>query len=564
MDAAASLSRRAPRRFWGWGELGDSLSSAELRGVHALLAALGAAGPEIAEPRVEDFRVAAPRGSVPAALAEVVSSTPYDRLVHSLGKSYADGARMWRRDVPHVPDWVAFPRNEAQLAELLAWAGRDDIAVIPFGGGSSVCGGVEAAVGGSYAATLSLDLERFGRVLEIDLESRAARIQAGMFGPELEAALRPHGLTLRHYPQSFQFSSLGGWIATRGGGHYATQATHIDDFVQSLRMVTPAGVVHTRRLPASGAGPAPDRLLIGSEGTLGVITEAWMRLQQRPRYRASAALRFAEFGAAVACLRALAQSGLQPSNCRLLDPAEVAFAGVGDRRSATLMLGFESADHPLHAWIARALELAADHGGQWERDAVMRSLQPADDAPGGQREGAASDWREAFLRMPYWRDETTRRGAIVDTFESAVTWQGFAAFYDGVRSDVGEAIERITAHGGAVSCRITHVYPDGPAPYFTIAARGSDSGDLASALARWREIKRECNAAVIRHGGASTHHHAVGRDHRSAYEQEVPALLRQALAGAKAVLDPQGVMNPGVLFDLPQRAVGASGVLAAS
>lgn len=562
MNKPASRSRRPTRRFWGWGELGDGLSDAELCGVHALLARLGPLGPEIAEPRIEDFALAAPRGAVPASLAEVISHTPYDRLVHSCGKSYADGARCWLRDLPHAPDWVAFPRSEAQIAEIFDWAQRAEIAVVPFGGGSSVCGGVEPAVGGGFAATLSLDLECFDRVLEIDQTSRAARIQAGLLGPELEAALRVQGLTLRHFPQSFQFSTLGGWIATRSGGHYATQGTHIDDFVEGLRMVTPAGVIQTRRLPASGAGPEPQRLLIGSEGTLGVITEAWMRLQQRPRWRASASVHFAGFGAAVACLRALAQSGLQPSNCRLLDAAEVAFAGVGDGRSPTLVLGFESADHPLHAWIARALELCADHGGQWQRDAVMRSLQPGDDEPGALHQGAAGAWRKAFLRMPYWRDETTRRGVILDTFESAVTWQGFEAFYDGVKRDVGAAIARVTGQASAISCRITHVYPDGPAPYFSFAARGSDSGDLASALARWRDIKRECNAAVIRHGGASTHHHAVGRDHRSAYEQEVPALMRAALAGAKAVLDPRGVMNPGVLFDLEQRAVGATGVLA--
>ena len=562
MNQAASLSRRPPRRFWGWGELGDGLSDAELGRVHALLARLGPLGPEIAEPRIDDFSLAAPRGSVPASLAEVISHTPYDRLVHSQGKSYADGARMWLREVPHAPDWVAFPRSEAQIAEIFDWAGRADIAVVPFGGGSSVCGGVEPAVGEGFCATLSLDLEGFDRVLEIDHASRAARIQAGLLGPELEAALRAHDLTLRHFPQSFQFSTLGGWIATRSGGHYATQGTHIDDFVEGLRMVTPAGVIQTRRLPASGAGPAPQRLLIGSEGALGVITEAWMRLQQRPRHRASAAVRFADFAPALACLRALSQSGLQPSNCRLLDAAEVAFAGVGDGRDPTLLLGFESADHPLQAWIARALELCADHGGQWERDAVMRSLRPADAQRGAHCQGAAADWRSAFLRMPYWRDETTRRGAILDTFESAITWQGFEAFYDGVRRDVAAAIERVTGQASAISCRITHVYPDGPAPYFSFAARGSERGDLASALARWREIKRECNAAVVRHGGASTHHHAVGRDHRSAYEQEVPALMRQALAGAKAVLDPSGVMNPGVLFDLEQRAVGATGVLA--
>lgn len=562
---SATLSTRPTRRFWGWGDLRDGLSERELRAVHQLLATLGPTGPALPEPQLAEFGLAPPRGKLPDSLSAIVSSFPYDRLTHCYGKGFADVARMWMRHAPKAPDWVAFPRNEAEITDVLDWAGRHNVAVVPFGGGTSVVGGVEAPADAGYAATLSLDLERFDRVLEVDTASRAALIQAGMLGPDLEAALRPHGLTLRHFPQSFEFSTLGGWIATRAGGHYATQYTHIDDFVQSTRMVTPAGVVETRRLPGSGAGPAPDRLVIGSEGTMGVITQAWMRLQSRPVHRASASVAFDDVFTAARCVRALSQSGLQPSNCRLLDAREVAFAGVGDRRSPTLVLGFESADHPLGAWMARALELVADHGGRWDAQAVAESMRPAArEAPeaSAHRSGAAGDWRNAFLRMPYWRDETTRLGAILDTFESAITWDRFEAFYDGVRHDVERAIAHVTGHARRLSCRFTHVYPDGPAPYFTFTARGSSSGDIASALARWREIKLACNEAVVRHGGTSTHHHAVGRDHRSAYETEVPPLMRQAMAGAKAVFDPHGVMNPGVLFDPVGRPIGLSGVLA--
>ena len=559
--SAATLSAKPARRFWGWGYLRDGLTDGELRGVHKLIAPLGPVGPALPEPQLADYALTPSRGKLPDSLSAQVSSTPYDRLTHCYGKGFADVARMWMRHVPHAPDWVAFPRTEADISDVLDWASRNNVAVLPFGGGTSVVGGVEAAVGNDYAATLSLDLEHFDQVLEVDTTSRAALIQAGVLGPDLEAKLRPHGLTLRHFPQSFEFSTLGGWIATRAGGHYATQYTHIDDFVESTRMVTPAGVVETRRLPASGAGPAPDRLIIGSEGTMGVITQAWMRLQSRPTFRASASVAFDDVRVAAACVRALSQSGLQPSNCRLLDAREVAFAGVGDRRSPTLVLGFESADHPLQAWMARALELVADHGGRWDRQAVAESMRPAGEQPAAHRSGAAGDWRNAFIRMPYWRDETTRLGAIFDTFESAVTWDRFEAFYDGVRRDVETAIERITGHASTLSCRFTHVYPDGPAPYFTFTARGSSSGDIASALARWRDIKLACNEAVVRHGGTSTHHHAVGRDHRNAYETEVPLLMRQAFAGAKAALDPRGVMNPGVLFDPVGRAVGLRGVL---
>ena len=551
------------RRFWGWGYQHEQLSAAEIQAIHAMVGLIGGGGaPALPEPLESDFTLAPPRIAAPPALAEIFSASTYDRLTHAGGKSCADVLRMWAREAPHAPDWVAFARDERDIADLLDWAANHDVAVVPFGGGSSVVGGVEPAVGDSYAATVSLDLERLDQVLEVDRVSRCARIQAGVLGPALEAQLRPHGLTLRHFPQSFEFSSLGGWIATRAGGHYATLYTHIDDFVQSTRTVTPAGTIETRRLPGSGAGPAPDRLLIGSEGTLGVITEAWMRLQDRPRFRASAAVRFADMAAAVRAVRALAQSGLNPSNLRLLDPAEVAFNRVGDGRSPTLMLAFESADHPLQAWMARALELVGDYGGQFDAEAVARSMQAADAENGEQRRGDAGQWRDAFIRMPYYRDEATRLGAIMDTFESAVTWDRFDAFYDGVRRDVAAAIQKATGRRAAVSCRFTHVYPDGPAPYFTYAVQGTTSGDLPSALAAWRDIKLACNAAVVGHCGTVTHHHAVGRDHRSGYEVEVPALWRSAFAGAKQVLDPKGIMNPGVLIDPRGRQVGIRGATA--
>lgn len=560
MPSAATLSRRAPRRFWGWGQADAALDAREQATVRTMVEQLDVPYAERPVPQVGEFTLAPPRVAPPSALARQFSATPLDRLNHSVGKSYADLARMWLRAAPTPPDWVAFPDDEQAVIDILDWAQSHNVAVIPYGGGSSVCGGVEAAVGDGYAGVVSLDLERLNRVLEVDPVSRAARIQAGALGPELQAQLKPHGLTLRHFPQSFEFSTLGGWIVTRAGGHYATQYTHIDDLVASTRLVTPAGVVQTRRLPGSGAGPAPDRLVLGSEGTLGVLTEAWVRLQQPPVFRASASIRFADYFAAARCVRALAQSGLNPANCRLLDPLETVFSGVGDGRFAVLVLGFESADHPLQAWMERALELVRDHGGVYDTDAVARSLS----SPGGDehRSGAAGAWRDAFLRMPYWRDPAVGLGLIMDTFETAVPWDRFEAFYASIKADVGAAIARATGQEALLSCRLTHVYPDGPAPYFTFAARGAADASVASALAAWRDIKLAANAAVVTHGGTITHHHAVGRDHRSGYEREVPPLVRQMLAAAKQVADPHGIMNPGVLLDPTGHAVGMTGALA--
>ena len=226
------------------------------------------------------------------------------------------------------------PPTGREVAAVLDWASGAKVAIIPFGGGSSVVGGVEPAFGDAFAGAVSLDLRRLDRVLEVDATSRAARIQAGIRGPAIESALKPHGFAIRHYPQSFEYSTLGGWIATRSGGHFATLSTHIDDFVESLRTVTPAGVLESRRLPGSGAGPSPDRLMIGSEGALGVITEAWMRLQGRPRFRADAVFGFPDFFAAARAVRAVAQAGLYPSNLRVIDNDEAGTYGVKITRRA--------------------------------------------------------------------------------------------------------------------------------------------------------------------------------------------------------------------------------------
>jgi alkyldihydroxyacetonephosphate synthase len=542
------VSAPAPRRFWGWGREGEGPGLDQQRAIARVLAERFGLGDLdlVPPPRIEELRLPPSRLVPPRHLEAICSASAYDRAAHAYGKSFRDVIRALRREYPHPPDLVALPRTEDDVRAVLDWCATARAAVLPYGGGSSVVGGVEAAVGDRYAGAVSLDLGQLDRVLEVDRISRAARIQAGVLGPALEEQLRPHGLTLRHFPQSFEFSSLGGWIATRSGGHYATLYTHIDEFVESLRIVTPAGTLETRRLPGSGAGPSPDRLFIGSEGTLGVITEAWMRLQNRPVFRASASVTFARFAAGVEAARAIAQAGLHPANCRLLDPGEAATSGAGSGEEAVLLLAFESADHPLDAWMARALECARDHGGSVPPDAgrTQRSEE-------GARAGAAGAWRRAFLDAPYLRDVLVSLGMISETFETAVTWDRFAAFHAGVT----EATERMlheVCRAGRVTCRFTHVYPDGPAPYYTVVAPGRRGAELE----QWAAVKRAASEAILRLGGTITHHHAVGRDHRPWYDRERPDLFAAALVAAKQALDPAGVLNPGVLID-PRPCLGS-------
>ncbi len=540
------LGNQRKRKWWGWGVEGAGPSPEQAQAIARTLAGrFGSAVEPRPPPRLEQITLRAPRVAPPAALAACVVAEPEARAGHHYGKSYRDVVRAYRGELPGPPDQVAFPRDEAELSAVLDWCGASDITLVPYGGGSSVVGGVETAIPGAKAV-VSLDLSRLDRVLEIDRTSRAARIQAGVLGPALEDQLRPHGLTLRHFPQSFEFSSLGGWIATRSGGHYATLYTHIDEFVESLRVHTPAGVIETRRLPGSGAGPSPDRLFIGSEGILGVISEAWMRLQDRPTFRAGASLRFDGpdgFLRGAEAVRRLAQSGLHPSNCRLLDAQEAQTSGAGDGTHAVLVLGFESADHPLDAWISRALELCRDAG------AVVPERPAATERPHGERgagdEGPAGAWRRAFLQAPYVRDVLVACSVIAETFETAIPWNTFPAFHEAVMQTTRDAVKRVCG-AGSVACRFTHVYADGAAPYYSVLAPARPGSELE----QWAEIKAAATDAIMAGGGTSTHHHAVGRDHRPGYDRERPPLFAAALRAAKRTLDPRGVLNPGVLIDV--------------
>ncbi len=556
-----TLGKHTHRKFWGWGNTDFALNKTENTLVGSSIKLLSPeVGTPVSIPKTDEYTLPKPRVSPPEKLKPLLSCTPYDRLLHAYGQSCADIIRMLMRDVPNPPDYVAFPKTKQDVVSLLEWMERDNIAAIPFGGGTSVCGGVEPDVGMSYNGVVSIDLQYLDKVIEIDPISRAAHFEGGIFGPDLETALRPHGLTLRHFPQSFGFSTLGGWIATRAGGHFATQYTHIDDLVESISMVTPRGDLISRRLPGSGAGISADRMMLGSEGTLGIITDSWVRLQTRPIYRTSVSVKFSGILQAARAVRAISQSGLFPSNCRVLDPIEAIQNGAGDGQHALLLLGFESADHPLDAWMSRALELAHDYGGICDFKDIKQSTAHTGNTEIN-RDAATGAWRNSFIRMPYYRDEYLRHGVLFDTFETAITWDKFENFHTEVTKAVNKAIIEVTGKPGYFSCRFTHIYPDGPAPYYTFGAYGSAADDLASALSKWQYIKIAANEAVVAFGGTATHHHAIGRDHRSGYEQQTLPLFRDALRGIKKTLDPAGILNPGVLFDPTDRTVGITGVL---
>jgi alkyldihydroxyacetonephosphate synthase len=561
----AVVGRR--RKHWGWGFADQQPDRAGLEAAAAgIREQLGFGADDVSEPvPLEAIELAAPRIQPPASLEHLFAAGTYERVSHGLGKAYRDVVRGFRGQIDNPPDLVARPCDEAEVEQVLEWCSDEGLAAIPYGGGTSVVGGVEPRIGDAYRAAVTIDLGALDRVIEVDRVSRAARIQAGALGPSLEDQLREHGYTLRHFPQSFEFSTLGGWIATRAGGHFATLYTHIDDLVESVRAVTPSGRWESRRLPGSGAGPSPDRMLLGSEGILGVITEAWVRIRERPRFKLSCGVAFDSFASGAAAVRELAQSGLNPSNCRLLDEAESALTHAGPPGKALLVLGFESAHHPVDTGMDVALDAARDHGGEpgevrgregdGQRSAGGEQSGPgalrANPPPAGDGGDPVGAWRHAFLAAPYLRDTFVACGVLSDTFETAITWDRFESFHDDVMATARRAIA--DACGSApdgpgsprLSCRFTHVYPDGPAPYYTVLCPARRGGEVE----QWDEIKAAVSEAVIDAGGTITHHHAVGRDHRPWYDRQRPDRFAEALRGAKRAVDPRGVLNPGVLID---------------
>ncbi len=522
------------RKFWGWGYDKYPIDQSRVDQFAAMLQmALGIkAFSNIVPPQLSELNLRDPRFSLPATLSEYCTSETFDRASHAYGKSYRDIWRGLHGKFDNPPDYVAFPRTEEDIVQIYQFAVEEGISVIPYGGGSSVVGGVEPTLDTRYKGVITVDMKHFDKILQVDKQSRSALMQGGIYGPQIEMGLKPHGLTLRHYPQSFEFSTLGGWIATRSGGHFATLFTHIDEFVQAVRVVTPTGIMQSRRLPGSGAGPSEERLISGSEGIFGIITEAWMRLQDIPKYKLTQTVRFASWDATVEACRVIAQSGLNPSNARLVDQLEAFSNGLGDGSHAVLILGFESHSHPVDNWMQETLVLASAQGGIFEKKDKAQ-----------QSDKAATTWKKSFFEAPYLRDELMKKGCILETFETAVTWDQFSQFHNGILEAANQGMKDICG-GGLITCRFTHLYPDGPAPYYTISAKGQTGRELE----QWDQIKTIVSQAIIDLGGTITHHHAVGKDHRPFYNQQKSSVFDRSLKAIKRELDPSWILNPDVLI----------------
>jgi alkyldihydroxyacetonephosphate synthase len=537
-------------RWWGWGRDEDAIELPEAA-AELLRGELGLSGDERGT-RVELDAVTVPpvrlnsaaRDALSAVVgAEAVVEAHEVRVSHAAGRSYPDLVRLRAGDASGAPDAVVYPSESGQLAPLLAVCAQQGVAVIPFGGGTSVVGGVEALPGDHHAA-IALDLSRLNALIGVDSTSLTATVEPGIFGPELERQLGNAGMTLGHFPQSFEYSTVGGWVATRSAGQASTGYGRIDELVEAVRCVTPAGELATLHAPASAAGPSLRELVVGSEGVLGVISAATLRVRPAPAQQRYEAWSFCSFEAGAEAFRAIEQAGASPDVARLSDEEETRLTMAlgssgglsekvgrfylrarGQAGGCIAFTGFDGSPDDIARRRGRTAEILRAHG------AVGLGTKPG------------NSWLRGRFAAPYLRDELLDRGVMVETLETATTWTNLANLYKAV----GDALRGALTERGtppAVMCHISHLYPSGASLYFTFIVRQQQGQELD----QWRAAKTAACDAIVAAGGTLTHHHAIGTDHRAWMPQEVGPLGIDILRSVKDRVDPAGIMNPGKLL----------------
>ncbi len=536
---------RRDSKWWGWG---DPAVVPELDG--AALATLrervGELKPSPRAAELDDFELPEaeplPQGLIDAVGEENVFSGAEDRVRHATGCGYADLARLRSGRLEAAPDAVLLPANADEVKRVLDLCAAEGVAVVPFGGGTSVVGGVEP-LRGSHARLVSLDLARLQQV-EVDPHSLTARLGAGLRGPEAEAELAKHGLVLGHYPQSFEYATIGGFAATRSAGQASSGYGRFDSLVSSVRLIAPAGELSTLETPHTAAGPALRELVVGSEGVFGVIPDVTVRVRPAPRQRRYEAWIAESFEAGAEIVRALAQGPGLPDVIRVSDEEETEvslalsgprgltgslFGGYlglrGRRRGALMIVGFEGEEESIARRRALSVRALRNGGAVYLGQAAGRS------------------WEHGRYQGPYLRDTLMEMGAMVETLETSQTWSRLGALHTAVGSAIHDSLAGQGTPGLAF-CHLSHAYPDGASLYFTFISRARQGEEIE----QWQETKRAASEAIVANRGTITHHHAVGRDHVPYMEAEVGRTGLDVLRVVKNELDPTGIMNPGKLL----------------
>ena len=538
-----------PMRWWGWGDPNHS-SDLPVEGLAALRAELAAPERTVRPVPLEEVRISEPELPLgieqrlgDAVGTQWVRQDRLTRVTHAAGKGYPDLIRVRMGVIENAPDAVVFPADAAEVRAVLDLCAEEGVAVVPFGGGTSVVGGVEPLRGG-MPAVISMDLGRIDHAEQVDTRSLTAVLGAGLRGPAVESALGRHGLTLGHFPQSWEYATLGGWVATRSAGQASTGYGSIDKLVTGLRCVSPAGEVDLPGIPATAAGPGLRQTLVGSEGVLGVITEATLRVRHRPETTHYEGWMFRSFEQGAEAFRALEQRHVAPDVARLSDEAETSqamtltanpslarrlgSAYIGARRYADgclAILGFEGTRQDVDGRRARARRIMRRAGGL---------------ALGGSPGRA---WLRQRYEGPYLRDVLLDHGILAETLETAAPWSGLMRLYSGVRAGIAGALEG-RGTPARVMCHISHLYPDGASLYFTFLARQEEGAELE----QWQAVKAAACDAIVAAGGTITHHHAIGRDHLPWMPAEVGPVGVEMIRALKERVDPAGILNPGKLI----------------
>lgn len=537
-------------RWWGWGVDEDAMHLPE--STRALVEqGLGVKDAPPARPSLEDVRLpesrldAGLRQKLVAALgAEAVRDDRLLRVSRSAGRSYPDLFRLHQGDATGAPDVVVYPSSHDQVRAVLEACEQAGAAVVPFGGGTSVVGGVEP-LRGSFASLVSLDLGRMTQLIDVDKVSLTARMEGGLTGPDAERALGDHGLTIGHFPQSFEYATIGGFAATRSAGQASTGYGRFDKLVVGVRMAAPAGDIEVKPHPGTAAGPALRELVVGSEGVLGVITDVTLAVRHTPEVREYEGWSFRSFKDGVEAYRLVEQAHAAADVSRLSDEAETAMslATAGDTGGTAAKLArrwLKLRGHEGGCLAIVGFEGEADEVAD-RSDRARTLLRSAGGLRLGKRPGAA--WEHQRFRAPYLRDELLQLGVMVETLETATTWSNLHNLY----AAVGDALRNSLTERGTppvVMCHVSHLYPSGASLYFTFIAAQQRGQEIE----QWRAAKTAASDAIIAAGGTITHHHAIGRDHAAWMRAEVGETGLEVLRAAKERLDPRGIMNPGKLF----------------
>jgi alkyldihydroxyacetonephosphate synthase len=543
-------------KWWGWGHEEVGFDSAAHPGLWPYAKAVLGVEEEISTPPVPieaaQLREATRHDGFMAQVrlrmrADQVCDSRHERLVHAYGKGLRDLFRMRRGMAEGAPDLVLYPENEQDVLMAIRAAGGQDIAIIPFGGGSNIAGCLERA--DPRRMVVSLDMRRMRRVLSVDTESLTARIEAGAFGPDLEEQLNSYGLTLGHFPDSFLHSTLGGWIATRSAGMQSDKYGKIEDMVIALRMVTPAGVLATRTVPKSSNGINVNHLCIGSEGTLGVITEATMQVHPRPGSRRTHGYLFRDFEAGIAAMHECVRKECVPSMMRLNDPDKTALSLAFKPPSSQLiqavskvmkgylrLKGFDFARTclMLTTFEGNKVDVARQHS---QVNDIYRRFGAVDLGP-----SSGKSFESTKYDFPHIRDFLLDRGITSDVSETSTVWSNLIPLYGAATVALRDAIQKSGVKPW-VGCHISHTYHSGASVYLTFACKQQDGHEMQ----QYRHAKRAVQQSFMDHGATLSHHHAVGTEHLPWLTDDISPVGVMAIAAIKAGLDPGNVMNPGRL-----------------